>query len=89
MNIKKNLYKINLNPINNKLSGEFPNTKIIMIDNEIDSLEIYYNNSKTNKKNNFYTLDGGTKDRIIRRIKLLFKNHGYVVKITKNIIHIK
>ena len=50
MNIKKNLYKINLNAINGKLSGEFPNTKIIITNNKIHSLEIYYNNSKTNKK---------------------------------------
>lgn len=85
MSIKKNLYKINLNKINFILSSEFPNTKIIMVDNKLNFFEIYYNNSKTNKKNNFYSLDGGTKDRIIRRVKILLKNKKLTVKIIKNI----
>lgn len=85
---KKKILNINLNKINIKLLGEFPYTKIILSDVKHNSLEIYYNNSRTNKKNNFYTLDGGTKDRIIRRVKILLKNTGLIVKINKNVIDI-
>jgi hypothetical protein len=77
--------KININKINKKISSEFPNTKIIICDNRVGSFEIYYNNSKSIKKNNFNILDGGTKDRIIRRVKLLLSNKEYVLKNNKNI----
>lgn len=88
MKLEKKSYKINLNKINYKLTEEFPNTKIIINNIKLNYLEIYYNNSKTNKKNNFYTLDGGTKDRIFRRVKILLKNQGFVIKFYKNIIKI-
>jgi hypothetical protein len=88
MNLKKKSNKINLNKINVKLSGEFPNTKIIQSNIKSDYFEIYYNNSKTNKKNNFKILDGGTKDRILRRVKILLKNQGFIIMIYKNIIKI-
>ena len=70
------------------MSSEFPNTKIIQNDAKLDYFEIYYNNSKKKKKNNFNKLDGGTKDRILRRVKILLKEQGFVVKIDKNIINI-
>ena len=81
-----NKINININKINTKLLSEFPNTKILISDIRINCFEIYYNNSKNIKKNNFNILDGGTKDRIIRRVKLLLSNKEYVIKNNKNII---
>lgn len=75
-----NKINIDINKINKKLSSEFPNTKIIIIDVKINKLEIFYNKSRNNNKNNFYQLDGGTKDRIIRRVKILLSNEGFSFK---------
>lgn len=86
--VRNNKNKINLNKINLILSKEFPKTKLILANTNFSKLEIYYN-SNNNSNNNFNKLDGGTKDRIIRKIKILLLKYGIVSKNDKNIIIIK
>ncbi len=75
--------------INDKISSEFPNIKIVYISkfNSKTKFEIFYNNTKNNKQiNKFNILDGGTKDRIIRKIKYYLYISNIKSKIDKNII---
>jgi hypothetical protein len=64
-----------------KLSNEYPGIKLLikfLMQSEIKiEIEIFFNISKTNKKvNKFMMLDGGIKDRIIRKTKNLLKSDG-------------
>ena len=91
--IQNNKNKINLSKINFVLSKEFPKTKLILANTDFSKLEIYYNSNNNlinnNSNNNFNKLDGGTKDRIIRKTKILLLKEGIVGKNNKNIIIIK
>jgi hypothetical protein len=60
-----------------KLSNEYPGIKLLMKSEIKIEIELFFNISKTNKKvNKFRMLDGGIKDRIIRKTKNLLKLDG-------------
>lgn len=86
--IKKKFFIIN--EINKKLSLEFPNI-LLRIKNMFSSniiIEIYYIPTKQslyNNTNKFNIIDGGRKDRIIRKTKILFKLKNIIYKNNKNI----
>jgi len=82
--------KINLiNKISNELMTEFPNIslKIKKKDSSYIIFEIYYlpNTTNTNNINKFDIIDGGRKDRIIRKTRNLLKLKNVVYKNHKNI----
>lgn len=86
MNINK--IKINtLKKINIKLSNEFPDIelKIFKVNNYIQ-IEIFNSNTKENK---FNIIDGGRKNRIIRKLKYLLKINDLEYSHKKNHFFIK
>ena len=79
--------KINLiNKISNELEIQFPNI-ILKINNIFQSniiFEIYYKSNLSNV-NKFNIIDGGKKDRIIRKTKNLLKSKNTTYFNRKNI----
>lgn len=78
-----------LKKINVKLKKEFTFVKLKaqMTKNKI-ILEIFHNISKnksSNLENKFYMLDGGIRDRIIRKTKNLLKLNNFTFTNIKNI----
>jgi len=79
ISIKKIINKINT--INTKLSEEFPNLTLKYansINNKIKMCLFYNQNKISNITNNFEMLDGGIKDRIIRKTKYLLNNQKII-----------
>ncbi len=73
MSVKKNI----INKLNAKLSNEFPEIrlKIIKIVKLNIIFEIFHNISKLNSEiNKFNMIDGGKKNRIIRKLKFLLNS---------------
>lgn len=71
--MRKKIYLIN--KISDELTVEFPNI-ILKTNKKVSSniiFEIYYK-SKSSDVNKFYMIDGGRKDRIIRKTKNLLKS---------------
>ena len=71
-----------LNELNNELSQEFPDIKLKIrkiIDKVYIIFEIFHNTNKSNNINKFEIIDGGKKNRIIRKLKSLinFRNISY------------
>ncbi len=72
--------KINkINVIKNKLTNEYPYINVIVIkSNNKTYLELCYNPTKNTKNiNKFNSLDGGIKDRIVRKTKNLLKQYKF------------
>lgn len=73
--IRKKIHLIN--KISDELTVEIPNI-ILKTNKKVSSniiFEIYYNyKSKSSDVNKFYMIDGGRKDRIIRKTKNLLKS---------------
>lgn len=87
MDIRKKIYLIN--KISDELKLEFPNISL-KIKKKIKSniiFEIHYlpNTNNTNNINKFDIIDGGRKDRIIRKTRNLLKLENIVYKNYKNI----
>lgn len=87
MDIRKKIYLIN--KISDELKLEFPNISL-KIKKKIKSniiFEIHYlpNTNNTNNINKFDIIDGGRKDRIIRKTRNLLKFENIVYKNYKNI----
>ena len=85
--IRKKIYLIN--KISDELKLEFPNISL-KIKKKIKSniiFEIHYlpNTNNTNNINKFDIIDGGRKDRIIRKTRNLLKFENIVYKNYKNI----
>lgn len=88
INIIMNKKKL-INELNNELSQEFPDIKLKII-KIIDKLyiifEIFHNTNKSNKNiNKFEIIDGGRKNRIIRKLKSLINFRNISYKNNKNI----
>ena len=87
MDIRKKIYLIN--KISDELKLEFPNISL-EIKKKIKSniiFGIHYlpNTNNTNNINKFDIIDGGRKDRIIRKTRNLLKFENIVYKNYKNI----
>lgn len=82
--IRKKIYLIN--KMSDKLKLEFPNIslKIKKKNSSYIIFEIYYL-PNTNNTNKFDIIDGGRKDRIIRKTRNLLKSTNIVYKNHKNI----
>jgi hypothetical protein len=66
-----------INVIKNKLTNEYPYINVIVIkSNNKTYLELCYNPTKNIQNiNKFNSLDGGIKDRIVRKTKNLLKQY--------------
>lgn len=66
-----------LNVIKKKLCEEFPYIDLIITQQKDKiKLELYYCSLKNSTTNKFNMLDGGIKDRVIRKTKNLIKQYG-------------
>lgn len=73
--------------INTKLSEEYPNVILLYVGKADDKIKtsLFYNSNKiSNISNNFEMLDGGMKERIIRKTKYLLSEHNIIFINEKN-----